>query len=113
MYHHEARTKPRKHPRWRPPCLTNHHREIRVVLLDDRVVGLNKLPGIAGLHVSRTGMRVIHVYVSNGADRVPADAAPVCEHRIRISRMAGDSARAKDMAVSSLLGRRNTPIELS
>jgi hypothetical protein len=32
--------------------------------------------------------------------RVPADAAPVCEHRMRISRSAGEKALENDMVVN-------------
>ena len=42
-------------------------------------------------------MNISKLCGSNITDRVPADAAPDCEQRTRISRRAGEKAFANDM----------------
>ena len=87
-----TRTEPREHPRWCTRCLADEHWQVWVVLLDGQVVVLDELAVTTSPVRRRSRVRNWQTH------RVPADAGPVCEHSIRISRSAGENALANDMA---------------
>lgn len=97
-----GRTESREYPRWNAISLPDEDGQVRIVPFDSWVGRLEEIPRNGRIRQRRACI----LAVQGITNRVPAEAGEVWQHRILISRTAGEKALANADILICGCGRR-------